>query len=88
MANKESAKKRYRQMIKRRARNRGHRSQMRTEVKRLRTAIESGDAQTARQLLPATLGMVDSIAQKGVIHRNAASRTKSRLARAVEAMEA
>lgn len=87
MANKESAKKRNRQMIKRRARNRGHRSRMRTEIKRLRTAIESGDAQTARELLPPTLGMVDSIAQKGVIHRNAASRTKSRLARAVQAME-
>ena len=87
MANKESAKKRNRQMIKRRSRNRAHRSRMRTEIKRLRSAIDGGEAQVARELLPATLGVVDAVAQKGVIHRNTASRTKSRLARAVAALE-
>ena len=62
MANKESAKKRNRQMIKRRSRNRAHRSRMRTEIKRLRSAIEGGEAQVARELLPATLGVVDAVA--------------------------
>lgn len=88
MANKESAKKRYRQMLKRRARNRTHRSSLRTAIKQLREAIANNDAQKASELLPSTLGLVDATAQKGVIHRNAASRTKSRLARAVAGLQA
>ena len=69
MANKESAKKRNRQMIKRRSRNRSLRSSLRTVVKQLREAIDNNDAQQARELLPGTLSVVDATAQKGVIHR-------------------
>jgi len=83
MANTKSAEKRARQAPKRRARNRTHASSMRTAVKRLRQAIAAGDAQTAKQLLPATVRTVDATASKGVVHRNAAARTKSRLTRAV-----
>ena len=83
MANNPSAIKRNRQAIGRRIRNRSQRSRMRSSIKTLRQAIESGDAATARQLLPATLQLVDRTAQKGAIHSNAAARTKSRLERAV-----
>jgi small subunit ribosomal protein S20 len=83
MANTKSAEKRIRQNVKQRERNRAHRSRLRTAVKKLRTAVESGDADTARQLLPGTLSIVDATAQKKVIHSNTASRTKSRLSKAV-----
>lgn len=88
MANKKSAEKCNRQDIKRRARNRTHRTRLRNAVKRLRQAVADGDAQSAREMLPGTLSIVDATAQKGVIHDNAASRTKSRLTRAVDALGA
>lgn len=83
MANTKSAEKRNRQNVKERERNRAHRSRLRTAVKKLRTAVESGDADMARQLLPGTLSIVDATAQKKIIHSNTASRTKSRLSKAV-----
>ena len=64
-------------------RNARHSDRMRTSIKSLRQAIDSGDAKTARELLPEALRLVDSTAQKGAIHRNAAARTKSRLVLAV-----
>ena len=88
MANSKSAQKRMRQALKRRDRNRSQHSTMKTAVKKLRTAVEGGDAAAAQELLPATLGVVDATAQKGVIHANTAARTKSRLQRAVNAIEA
>jgi small subunit ribosomal protein S20 len=84
MANNPSAIKRNRQAVECRLRNRSQRSRMRTAVKSLRQAIESGDAAAARELLPEALRLVDLTAQKGAIHRNAAARTKSRLVLAVE----
>ena len=83
MANTKSAEKRIRQNAKERERNRAHRSKLRTAVKKLRSAVASGDADQARELLPATLSIVDATAQKKVIHSNTASRTKSRLTKAV-----
>ena len=87
MANTKSADKRARQALKRRDRNRDHVSTMRTAVKRLRKAVESGDGTSASALLPGTVKVVDSSAQKGVIHRNTAARTKSRLTKAVNALK-
>ena len=87
MANTKSAQKRMRQALKRRARNRVHRSTMRTAVKKLRTAVDSGDTQTARDLLTPTLSIVDKTAQKGIIHANTAARTKARLTRAVQGLD-
>ena len=86
MANHKSAEKRMRQDLVRRDRNRSARTAMRTAIKKLRSAIEGGNADEAKGLLSATLGAVDATAKKGVIHRNAAARTKSRLTRAVNAM--
>jgi small subunit ribosomal protein S20 len=77
-----------RQSQKRRARNRKNVSQLKTQVKRLRAAIAEGNADVAKQLLPATVGEIDKAAKKGVVHDNAASRYKSRLARKVSALGA
>ncbi|MGD2114453.1 MAG: 30S ribosomal protein S20 [Acidobacteriota bacterium] len=86
MANTKSAEKRMRQNRQRRDHNRIYRSRMRTAIRRLRAAIEGGDADAARELLSKTLRVIDVTAQKKVIHRNAAGRYKSRLTRAVAAL--
>lgn len=86
MANIKSAEKRILQNERRRERNRAFRSRMRTAVKRLRTAIDSGDADAAKQLLGDTLQVIDETAQKGIVHRNTASRQKSRLTKAVNGL--
>lgn len=86
MANTKSAEKRNRQNEKQRERNRAHRSSLRTAIKKLRGALSSGDGAKAKELLSGTLGIIDSIAQKGVIHDNTAARYKSRLARQVAAL--
>ena len=77
-----------RQSLKRRARNRSNSSNLKTQIKKLRAAIASGDAQSARTLLPETLGGIDKASKKGVIHDNAAARHKSRLTRKVNALAA
>jgi small subunit ribosomal protein S20 len=83
MASHASALKKNRQDIKRRLRNRGHASRLKTQLKKLRVALQSGDASTAAGMMKDTLALVDRTAKHGVIHKNAASRTKSRLARAL-----
>jgi small subunit ribosomal protein S20 len=79
MPNHKSAEKRVRQNEKRREVNRGNRSRLRTGIKRLRAVLESGDAGSAQTLLPETVSLIDKAVQKGVLHRNAAARYKSRL---------
>lgn len=86
MANTKSAEKRNRQNIKARERNRAHRSTLRTAIKKLRSAVASGDATQAQEILPETLSVIDKTAQKKVIHANTASRYKSRLAQKVAAL--
>ena len=88
MANNQSTEKRIRQDVVRRERNRSARSEMRKSIKELRTAVADGDAAKAQELLPDTLSLVDSSAQKKIIHRNMAARTKSRLTRAVSSLSA
>ena len=88
MAHHASALKQMRQGVKRRARNRKNASQLKTQVKRLRTAIAEGDVEAAKKLLPQTVGEIDKAAKKGVVHDNAASRHKSRLSRKVNALVA
>ena len=83
MANTKSAEKRMRQSEKRRARNRADRATMRTAVKKVRTAIDAGDAQQAETLLSEAVSVIDRTVKKNVLHRNTASRTKSRLTQAV-----
>jgi len=87
MANTKSAEKRNRQNVQQRERNRAHRSRLRTAIKRLRSAVASGDAAQAREILPQTLSTIDKIAQKKIIHANAAARYKSRLVKKVAALE-
>ncbi len=83
MANIKSAEKRIRTTSRQQERNRGLRSRLRSAVRDLRQTVAAGDATAAKEMLPATLGIVDSTARKGVIHANTAARTKSRLTRAV-----
>lgn len=87
MANTKSAEKRNRQNVQQRERNRAHRSRLRTAIKRLRTAVASGDAAKAEEILPSTLSAIDKIAQKKIIHANAAARYKSRLVKRVAALK-
>ena len=68
-----------RQNEKRNAINRASRSRMRTEIKKLRSALTLGDVARAQELLPAVVSVIDKSIQKGVVHRNAAARYKSRL---------
>jgi len=88
MANTKSAEKRNRQNVKARERNRGHRSRLRTAIKRLRAAMASGDSGKVQEILPTTLGIIDATAQKKIIHPNTASRYKSRLTKAAAAAAA
>ncbi len=78
MANIKSAEKRIRQAAKRQLRNRGVRAHLRTKVKQHRQSKAPGKAGT----LPAAYAEIDRAWKKGAIHKNAASRYKSRLARA------
>lgn len=87
MANTKSAKKRAAKSQLQRAKNRTARSAMRTAVKKLRKATEAGDLAVVSTLLPATMKVVDSTAQKGIIHKNTAARTKSRLAAAARKIQ-
>ncbi|MEM7249468.1 MAG: 30S ribosomal protein S20 [Acidobacteriota bacterium] len=82
MANNASARKRVRQHERNRLRNRTARSRLRTEVKGFRAAIAANDQEKAGLLLKSACALLDKTAQKGIIHRNAAARTKSRLAHA------
>ncbi len=86
MANNKSAEKRDRQSLVRRDRNRTVRSNMRTAIKKLRSAVSSADAKVATELLPGTLSVIDVTARKKVIARNTAARYKSRLTKAVAAL--
>jgi small subunit ribosomal protein S20 len=79
MPNHKSAEKRVRQSEKRRAINRGHRTKVRTYIKKVRAALESGSGQDVQAMLPETISVIDKSVQKGVMHANAAARYKSRL---------
>lgn len=79
MPNHKSAEKRVRQSEKRRAINRSHRTKVRTYIKKLRGALDSGSQQDVERILPETISVIDKSVQKGVLHANAAARYKSRL---------
>ncbi len=80
-----SSRKRLRQAQKARLRNRVVRSLMRTTLKKVQTAPARAEAEA---LLPQAVSVIDKSAKKGVIHKNVAARYKSKLVRAVGAMEA
>jgi small subunit ribosomal protein S20 len=74
-----SALKANRQNIKRREHNRTMRSRLRTALKAIRASLDANDLAAARAALNATVSLVDKMATRGIIHRNAAGRYKSRL---------
>lgn len=75
-----TALKAHRQSLKRREHHRQFRSHLRKALKSIRQAIEGNDLASARAALSETVSIIDKMAGKGIIHRNAASRYKSRLA--------
>ncbi len=81
-----SAKKRLRQDARRRLRNRRVSSAVKTQMKKVSAAAEEKDGARAKAELAAAYKKLDQAARKGVIHRNAASRHKSRLAKKIEGL--
>ncbi len=79
MATHASALKAHRQSLNHREHNRQFRSRLRTALKTVRTAIDGNDLAAARTALKETISLIDKMASKGIIHRNAAGRYKSRL---------
>jgi len=79
VASHESALKAHRQNLKRREHNRELRSKLRTALKAIRTALDKKDLAAAKEQLTRTVSLVDKLAGKGIIHRNAAARYKSRI---------
>ena len=79
MPNHKSSEKRVRQSEKRRLVNKSNRGRLRTSIKKLRTALVAGNSAELSALLPETISTIDKAVQKGVLHRNAAARHKSRL---------
>ena len=88
MANHPSALKRYRQSQKRQAINTTNRHKLRTQLKKLKTAVAAKKADDAKGLLPQTFRLIDKSVQKGVIKKNTAARYKSRLTKSVNAISA
>lgn len=79
MPNHKSAEKRVRQNEKRRAINRANRSKVRTQIKKLRSALSLKDKSTSQELLNPTISTIDKAVNKGLLHKNTAARYKSRL---------
>ena len=86
MANTKSAKKAVRQIERRTAVNRQRRSKMRTFLRKVEEAIEAGDQSIARQALAVAEPILMRAAQKGIVHKNTASRKVSRLSARVKAL--
>jgi small subunit ribosomal protein S20 len=86
MANSKQARKRARQSTESNAHNSAQRSRLRTAIKSVRKAIEAGDKSAAAETLQKATSVIDSIADKNVVHKNTAARNKSRLAAAIKAM--
>ena len=86
MANHKSALKRIRQNKKRNAINRGNRSRLRTQIKKLRAALAASDVTASREQVNPTVSLIDKAVNKGLIHKNTAARYKSRLVKRVAAL--
>jgi small subunit ribosomal protein S20 len=79
MPNHKSAEKRVRQNVRRNEINRSNRSALRTQIKKLRTALAGEDKQQSQELLIPTIALIDKSVNKGILHKNTAARYKSRL---------
>ena len=83
LANTSSAKKRIKVIAKKQLRNKSIRSYTKTTVKKLSTAIESGDKAKVEEAHKLAVRAIDKAASKGIFHKNTASRKKSKLAKLV-----
>lgn len=88
MANTAQAKKRARQSANLRIHNMAQRSAYRTAVKKVRKAILAGDQTAAQAALNDSMSVIDSLADKRIVHKNKAARHKSRLSAAIKGMAA
>lgn len=88
MANSAQARKRARQALKARAQNTSLRSRLRTAIKAVRKAVDAGDKAAAQAVFQESMSTIDSIADKKIVHKNAAARHKSRLSAAIKGMGA
>ena len=86
MANTVQARKRARQSAVRRVHNMSLRSELRSAIKKVRKAVVAGDKVAAQSVFKDSQCVIDSIADKRIIHKNTAARYKSRLAAAVKAL--
>lgn len=82
-----SAEKRQRQNQKRRMRNRIVRSTVRTTQKKFLQALKNGNIEDAQKAFSETEKLIDTAARKGVYHKNAAARTKSRMQKKLNALK-
>ena len=87
MANIKSARKRAKQAVERRTHNMGLRSEVRTAIKNVKKAVAAGKKDDAEKVLRESQRVIDRIVAKGVLHRNAGDRHKSRLAHAIKALK-
>ncbi|MHB1296486.1 MAG: 30S ribosomal protein S20 [Anaerolineae bacterium] len=87
MANTKSAQKRVRQNEKRRVRNRVIRTRTRTFVKKAKLLVAAGQVDEAQGAVQVAVSQLDKAAQKGIIHRKAAARRKSRLMKHLNALQ-
>jgi small subunit ribosomal protein S20 len=88
LANSPQARKRARQAEKRRRHNASQRSMVRTYIKRVSSAIESGDQAAASDALTSAIPVIDTMVSKGIMHKNKAARHKSRLHARIKALGA
>ncbi|HRK30486.1 MAG TPA: 30S ribosomal protein S20 [Tepidisphaeraceae bacterium] len=88
MAHSLSAKKRVRQTLKRRARNRARKDLLKTQVKSFMAALAAHDVPKAEKELSLTASRLGKVAAKNTIHKNAASRKRSRLAKKLNTLKA
>jgi small subunit ribosomal protein S20 len=87
MANIKSAKKRAIQAIGRRSHNMSLRTEVRTAMKNVVKAVAAGNKDNAAKALHESQRVIDRVVAKGVMHRNAGDRHKSRLAHALKGMK-
>lgn len=86
MANHKSAIKKNRQDEERRLRNKAYRTRFKTAVKKVDAALSEQNRDAATQAFQEATSVMDSIARKGIIHKNKAARKKSRLAKKLNAL--
>ncbi len=87
MAHHKSAIRQERRSLRRKAVNTRNTSALRTDIRKVREAVENGELEAARKLLPQVFSTIDQAVKKGTIHKNTGSRYKSRLNKQVARMD-